>query len=487
MKRWTMAVAVAAALVHTTAAEAVEPVTVEFQEPGGRMFTVPKGVTSLHVVAVGAKGGRGGLSPGGNGARVSADLAVTPGERLWVEVGAPGGMGGISSAGLSPGGEAGAGGGGRGGIGGPVEPWRPGEGGGGGGGGGASLVRGCLAEDLTGCTVLPGAQVVAAGGGGGAAVSRGGDAGTPLGVAGESGMHAGGGGGALSSGGSSPLAGGAGSFLQGGAAVDFDTSWNASAHDAYYSSGGGGGGGGYYGGGAGRYGWTTATGGGGGSSYGPPGATFAIAATSPPSVTLTFADTVAPEIDVAAPVDGATYVGGEPVMAGFSCGDDGSGVAACDGTVADGQPLDMSPGEHTFAVVATDRSGNRREVTTRYTVLGEPVSPGMPALPPADDADPSSPGPVDEPPAGAARPTVKLRSFDCGRRTCRVAFTLGGDVHRLRAELAGDGRRVIKSGAAQAGARRVVLRRPRGDVYSLALTAIGPNGATVTVRRTVRP
>jgi hypothetical protein len=51
-------------------------------------FTVPAGVSSVHVVAVGAAGGSSASSiPGGKGARVSGDVSVTPGQTLYVEVG----------------------------------------------------------------------------------------------------------------------------------------------------------------------------------------------------------------------------------------------------------------------------------------------------------------------------------------------------------------------------------------------------------------
>src|SRR6267142_1622805 len=48
-------------------------------------FTVPAGVTSVHVVALGAAGGSGESgSGGGRGAVVSGDLSVSPAELLYV-------------------------------------------------------------------------------------------------------------------------------------------------------------------------------------------------------------------------------------------------------------------------------------------------------------------------------------------------------------------------------------------------------------------
>ena len=54
-------------------------------------YTVPAGVSSVHVVAVGANGEEGG---GGLGATVSGDLRVSAGQRLYVELGGEGELGG---------------------------------------------------------------------------------------------------------------------------------------------------------------------------------------------------------------------------------------------------------------------------------------------------------------------------------------------------------------------------------------------------------
>ena len=58
-------------------------------------FTVPPGVTTLTVTALGAQGGAGaaGTSPGGLGGSVTATLTVAPGETLNVFVGGQGGTG----------------------------------------------------------------------------------------------------------------------------------------------------------------------------------------------------------------------------------------------------------------------------------------------------------------------------------------------------------------------------------------------------------
>src|SRR5262249_49187366 len=81
-------------------------------------YEVPAGVSKLLVKAVGAKGGEGvtGVS-GGFGALVSAQLTVTPGQTLYVEVGSngctrkPGCEGSVFGGGGAPGRESGSGGG----------------------------------------------------------------------------------------------------------------------------------------------------------------------------------------------------------------------------------------------------------------------------------------------------------------------------------------------------------------------------------------
>ncbi len=90
---------------------------------GEQAFSVPDGVTSLDVVAIGGKGGVGATPgssnpPGGFGAVATGTLAVTPGQILFVEVGGNGGSLGASVGGFNGGGTgenrgiAGGGGGG---------------------------------------------------------------------------------------------------------------------------------------------------------------------------------------------------------------------------------------------------------------------------------------------------------------------------------------------------------------------------------------
>ncbi|HEV2814593.1 MAG TPA: glycine-rich protein, partial [Solirubrobacteraceae bacterium] len=141
--------------------------SVTFHHTGAQQtFTVPAGVTSLSVVAIGAPGGDGvngyGTAPDpGTGARVAGTIAVTPGQTLYVLVGGPGSgaLGGFN-------------GGGNGGSGYTS----------GGGGGGASDVRTCSVATCA-LSAQDTRLVVAAGGGGSGAptwdgVGAGGDAGS---------------------------------------------------------------------------------------------------------------------------------------------------------------------------------------------------------------------------------------------------------------------------------------------------------------------
>src|SRR3954466_10096 len=69
---------------------------------GEQTYVVPGGVTRLFVTATGAAGGGAGYFPGGRGAVVSATIAVSPHQVLFIEVG---GNGGQSSGGFNGGGD----------------------------------------------------------------------------------------------------------------------------------------------------------------------------------------------------------------------------------------------------------------------------------------------------------------------------------------------------------------------------------------------
>jgi len=380
---------------------------------GEQQFTVPDDVRRLHVELVGGRG----FSPNAYGGKVAADLAVTPGEVLYVEVGGQGGapgpspiLGGTGGAGGAAdggstggtGGDAGGGGtGSAGGTGGAAGGGLSagGAGGfngggagssgtvlGGGGGGGASDIRTCSSSG-SGCDTLRSRLVVAGGGGGVGGTSIGGSGGDPNG---HDALH------------DAPRAvwGGYGATQtdpglttpppvpfnwpdewgalgRGGQGADFGTPFGA-----------GGGGAGLYGGSGGWPGGDDnaafdATGGGGGSSWGPAGSVYAPGTSwDPASVTISYTrDVVATAIHVTAPADGATYAPDEAVEADYACSDgpDGSGVASCDGTVADGQSIDTAgAGQHTFTVDAVDAAGNRASQTFHYTVRA-PDTPSSPS------------------------------------------------------------------------------------------------------------
>ena len=236
----------------TTAA--AEATTVVYSTVGPETFTVPDGVTSLSVVAVGG-GGAGTIfstlfgppnagATGGAGAMVTATLSVTPGQVLDLFVGAGavgpnwsvggGGSTNISSGGVSlviAGGGGGAGQYADGGSGG-------GPGGAGGDGSGATNTGKYKNNSGTGGT----------GGAGGIGGAGGGGNHPPLGTAGGNG-----------NGGLGGLPGASTPIVDGGG-----------GHGGWYGSGGGGG----YGGGGGG---GTVSGGGAGGSLGPAGATFAPA------------------------------------------------------------------------------------------------------------------------------------------------------------------------------------------------------------------
>jgi len=216
-------------------------------------WTVPPCVYSIQVDVRGAKGGG---ANGGNGARVLATLAVTPGQILNIYVG------GTGTCGNSSGGWNGGGNGCN----------ASGSGNESCGGGGASDIRISPFN-------LSNRLIIAAGGGGmggGTQNANGGSGGCTNGMAGTSPFGQGGGGGSSINGGNggppwipSGTAGSAGFLGFGG---------NGGIDNCFNNSPGGGGGGGYYGGGGGGsdcyssapYGGGS---GGGGSSFYPAGGT----------------------------------------------------------------------------------------------------------------------------------------------------------------------------------------------------------------------
>lgn len=310
-------------------------------------FVVPSGVHLLHVLLIGGAGGQGGVTASGGAAgEVTADLEVTPGETLYIEVGDTGEDNG-------EGGEGGFNGGANG-------------GGGAGGGGGASDIRLVPGSSLLS---LESRLVIAAGGGGGGgdgATSPPGDGGD-AGSAGESNEVGNEGGGA-----GTEFAGGSGGFGNGQSGTGGDLGvGGAGGNGELGTNGGGGGGGGLYGGGGGGGGVNAGGGGGGGgASLVPAGGALQVAsASAAPKVEITY--TPPPSISITSPTGGATYTLGQAVTAIYSCTpQESSGLVECAGPVANGAPLDTSTlGQHAFTVDAEDTEGGTSSKTVGYTVL----------------------------------------------------------------------------------------------------------------------
>ncbi len=230
-------------------------------------LTVPTGVFSVQVLAIGGHGGSAGAA-GGAGAQVSGEVSVTPGQTLYIEVG---GNGTASAGGWNGGGSA------------------TGEAA---GGGGASDVR---TSTLTAGLLPDDRLIVAGGGGGGGTLGHvGAGAGGAAGQAGEAVEIDGGGEAGTQSG------GGAGAV--GGCETGGTGTLGAGGNGGSRVYPGGGGGGGYYGGGGGGGGcYSGGGGGGGGSSLTPAGGSLTLASPSAePQVQITYAKPPNPTVATAA-------------------------------------------------------------------------------------------------------------------------------------------------------------------------------------------
>ncbi len=87
-------------------------------------------------------------------------------------------------------------------------------------------------------------------------------------------------------------------------------------------------------------------------------------------------DKTKPTIQIASPLDMATFDLEQVVGTSYDCSDEstGSGVASCVGDVANGDPADTAnAGQHTFTVVARDNADNESSKTVTYTVLKAPT------------------------------------------------------------------------------------------------------------------
>ncbi len=80
----------------------------------------------------------------------------------------------------------------------------------------------------------------------------------------------------------------------------------------------------------------------------------------------------APSAAISSPAGGATYTRGQVIDASYGCreGASGPGLSSCTGTVPAGAAIDTStPGQHSFAVTALSKDGQRTSATVSYTVV----------------------------------------------------------------------------------------------------------------------
>ncbi len=357
---------------------------------GTHTYTVPAGIYSLSIDAKGAKGGSASPASGtpGNGGRVQATLAVTPGEVLNLSVGGVG----ITAA------SAGSGGGFNGGGAAGTSN--------NGGGGGATDIR-------RGGTALANRILVAAGGGGATATLAGGGGGSPVGTSGGGGGAFRGSGGTLVSGGGSA---GTGPLVVNGA---FGTGGTGD-----YTGGGGG----YYGGGGGgRTSGSNPGGGGGGSSWVTPTGSSAIAffnSTNAGAGTLTITGTGA---TYAAPVLDASNFVNLPITASNGLTKTGTDIAL-GGTLT--QATTLTGGAFALSVTTTSLDASNG-VEFRHTNGTQGLGFGFNSIYAAgSNADqnlnlmPKGTGNVG---IGTVSPTARLAVLGSGAAT--VDFTVNG---RLR-------------------------------------------------------
>jgi hypothetical protein len=277
--------------VLTAPAFAADTATAVFNTPGAYTFTVPAGVTSVTITAIGAGGGSTPRidssfacgpagAAGGHGASVTGTFTVAGGQQLLVGVGAPGAS--VSSCATPS--QPGAGGYGGGGVGAAGESS---DAGGGAGGGGASEVAVAAPSPAFDAPLIVAAGGGGAGGlegsGGGPTVNGG--AGAAAGAAAPANWDAAGGGAGTSSGGG--IGGSSAAQCSGDGANGAPGASGVGGAGA--ESGGGGGGGGYYGGGGGEGDCEEGgAGGGGGSSFVASGTLGAVPVASPAGVVITY-------------------------------------------------------------------------------------------------------------------------------------------------------------------------------------------------------
>jgi hypothetical protein len=456
------------AVLLATATASAETVT--YTTPGRTTVTLPPGVASVHVVAV---GGRGGGVQGGYGAVVTADLNLATASglenplRVFV-----GGNGAVGAAGENGGGAP------------PPLPSLAA------GGGGWSGVSPCVQALNGSCSLF--LRELAAGGGGGAgadglpgtggAGGSAGSAGAPGSATAVLAAAAGGGGG-----GSTAGTGGSGGVSSDSNCVDGDPGETPStgigsvggegglsgSSDGHGDGGGGGGGGSRPGGGGGAGAWcvddtgASGAGGGGGNSIVPSGGQLAIDATGLPSVTLTY-EQEHPTVSITTPADGAVYAQGRAVMAAYGCSAalPIAPITSCSAPVPAGSAIDTAGlGLHTFAVSATDALGMTAGATVQYRVTDQtrPTLRGLRIAPSAIHAT-----------GRRAFATVRFRLSEAARVRVSVERARRRGAHATKARA-----RVI-SGKAGANSFRLRPRIGRrvlaAGAYRLTLVAIDAAG-----------
>ena len=346
-----------------------------YTDPGEWTFVVPAGVTTVHVVAIGGKGGTGNFNvDGGFGAKVEGDLTVTPGRVLYLEVAGNGGQGNYAAgagggggasdvrllaraAGLTPSDPrlliAGGGGGGGDGVGLPSGDGTSGFGGNAdSGGGGTRNCSGCIGLSGGGGAGIPAGTGLGGASGSGPNPSQG--------QVGDPGTLGNGGAGAFDD--QPPRTGGG--FNGGGIGGGLH-----GLNFAFYGGGGGGGGlnGGGGGGGASYPQTLGGGGGGGGSSLVPAGFMRTTSSAGGGSITVSFADIAVPVVTLAAQpalfkTDPAT-----PAFTGTS------GIAAGDGDVK----LDFYDGAGVVGDPASTRTPSRDSGTGTYSTGPVGLADGM--------------------------------------------------------------------------------------------------------------
>jgi hypothetical protein len=133
-----------------------------------------------------------------------------------------------------------------------------------------------------------------------------------------------------------------------------------------------------------------------GIANGPRGLWFTEAAGDNVGLLNVVTDDTPPVITISSPLEGAVVVQGSTLTADFSCADEdgGSGLASCDGTVADGGLLDTSTaGTHVLTVTATDNAANAASASAGYVVVAG-ITGGLAAKPAVTPVNAGSAVPV---------------------------------------------------------------------------------------------